>query len=75
MRPLGILAALVLCVPGPALAQEWDTYVSRVDRFSITFPGEPAVEDIRWDSEYGAVLPGARLLGSAGAEPLHRHGH
>ena len=58
MRLLSLLVALVLCSPGPTLAQEWDTYVSRVDRFSITFPGEPAVEDIEWPSEYGAVFQG-----------------
>ncbi len=58
MRLLSILALLVLCVPGSALAQEWDTYVSRVDRFSITFPGEPEVEEITWESEYGATLSG-----------------
>ena len=58
MRFLSLLVALVLCVPGAALAQEWDTYISRVDRFSITFPGEPVVEEITWPSEYGAVLQG-----------------
>lgn len=61
MRLLSIFAALLLCVPGPAVAQEWDTYLNRVDRFSITFPGEPTVEDITWESEYGAVLPGASI--------------
>ena len=58
MRLLSILAAFVLCAPGPALAQEWDTYANTADRFSITFPGEPAVEEITWESEYGAVMPG-----------------
>ena len=58
MRLLALVVALGLCVPGPALAQEWDTYVSRGDRFSITFPGEPVVEEITCPSEYGAVLQG-----------------
>jgi hypothetical protein len=58
MRPLSLLVVLALCVPGPALAQEWETYVSRDDRFSITFPGEPLVEEITWPSEYGAVFQG-----------------
>ena len=58
MRPLSLLVVLALCVPGPALAQEWETYVSRDDRFSITFPGEPLVEEIAWPSEYGAVFQG-----------------
>ena len=58
MRLLSLLVVFVLCAPALALAQEWDTYVSRVDRFSITFPGEPVVEEITWPSEYGAVLSG-----------------
>ena len=58
MRLLSLLVALGLCMPAPALAQEWDTYVSRVDWFSITFPGEPVVEEITWPSEYGAVMSG-----------------
>ena len=28
------------------------------DRFSIPFPGKPAVQTITWPSEYGAVFPG-----------------
>ena len=58
MRLLVMFAALVVGVPGPALAQEWATYVSRVDQFSITFPGEPEVQEIMWESEYDAVFGG-----------------
>jgi len=58
MRLVSIFSALVLCVPGLALAQGWDTFFSPVDRFSITFPGEPTVEEIEWDSEYDAVFEG-----------------
>jgi hypothetical protein len=59
MRLLAFIpAALLLLSPGLATAQEWDTFVSRADRFSITFPGEPKVETITWPSEYGAVFPG-----------------
>jgi hypothetical protein len=53
-----ISAAWLLLSPGLASAQEWDTFVSRADRFSITFPGEPKIETITWPSEYGAVFPG-----------------
>jgi hypothetical protein len=42
----------------PALAQTWTTYVSREDRFSVNFPGEPEIEAIEYPSEYGAVFPG-----------------
>jgi hypothetical protein len=42
----------------PALAQEWVEYANRVDRFTVPAPGEPKVETITWDSEYGAKFPG-----------------
>ena len=58
MRVVSLLAALILCVAGSAQAQEWSSYVSRVDQFSITFPGEPDVQQIEWPSEYGAVFEG-----------------
>ena len=53
-----VLAALVLCASVPAFAQEWTEYVNRMDRFTTVFPGQPAVQEIKWPSEYGAVFPG-----------------
>lgn len=53
-----MLAAFLLVAPSAALAQEWTDFRSTTDRFSITFPGEPRVQDITWPSEYGAVFPG-----------------
>ena len=53
-----MLVAFVLGVPSAALAQEWNDYMSTVDKFSITFPGQPTVTEIKWPSEYGAVFPG-----------------
>jgi hypothetical protein len=53
-----ILAALLLCIPGTAAAQEWTEFTSTQDRFSIVFPGTPKVQEITWPSEYGAVFPG-----------------
>jgi hypothetical protein len=53
-----ISAAFILFASGPAFAQEWITYQSRDDRFSVNFPAEPKVETIKWPSEYGAVFPG-----------------
>jgi hypothetical protein len=41
-----------------AAAQEWTEYTSRLDRFMVPAPGEPKIETITWDSEYGATLPG-----------------
>ncbi len=49
--------AVGLAAP-PAHAQAWQSYVSMEDRFATMFPGEPAVREIRWDSEYGAEFPG-----------------
>ena len=53
-----VFAALAAFLAIPALAQGWETYVNREDRFSVNFPGEPGVEAIKWDSEYRAVFPG-----------------
>lgn len=53
-----IPAVLVLCVSGPAFAQEWIEYVNPKDRFTIVFPAQPTVQEITWRSEYGADFPG-----------------
>jgi hypothetical protein len=50
--------AIVAVLAAPAFGQSWTEYVSRVDRFSVNFPGEPEIESIMWDSEYRAVFPG-----------------
>ena len=42
----------------PLLAQGWQEYENRVDRFTVPAPGEPKIETITWDSEYGAKFPG-----------------
>ena len=52
---------IVLCLlplAQPALAQDWTEYESRVDRFTVPAPGEPTLDTITWDSEYGARFPG-----------------
>lgn len=51
-------AALILCTSGLAFAQSWTEYVSREDFFSVSFPGEPAVEEITYAAEYRISLPG-----------------
>jgi hypothetical protein len=53
-----IPAALILLTASPAFAQDWITYVSREDFYSVNFPGQPKVETMTWPSEYGAVFPG-----------------
>jgi hypothetical protein len=57
-----IPAALILFMPGPALAQEWIEYTSRVDRFSVNFPSEPKVQDIQYKTFMDGVFP-ARIYG------------
>jgi hypothetical protein len=59
MRITSVLTALCLLLPGQAVsAQDWVEYANRVDRFTVPAPGEPKVETITWDSEYGAKFPG-----------------
>ena len=53
-----IAAVLALAFVQPALAQTWVEYESRVDRFMVPAPGQPKIETIVWDSEYGAKFPG-----------------
>ena len=59
MRITSVMTGLcVLLLAQPVLAQEWVEYANRVDRFTVPAPGEPSVETIAWDSEYGARFPG-----------------
>lgn len=52
-----IPVAVVLCLSGPAFAQGWIEYASRADFFSVNFPGEPKVQDIRYTSFLDGVFP------------------
>jgi hypothetical protein len=55
-----ISVTMVLCVLLCAqriFAQGWTEYTSRVDHFEVPAPGEPKVETIVWDSEYGGKFP------------------
>jgi hypothetical protein len=62
MRIISVLTRLItlllLALAQPAFAQEWIEYTSRVDRFVVPAPGQPKVETITWESEYGATFPG-----------------
>lgn len=55
-----IAAALTLLVAAPLFAQggAWTEYTSRQDFFSVSFPGEPTVEEITYSTEYRITLPG-----------------
>jgi hypothetical protein len=52
-----VLAALILFMSGPAFAQEYVEYVSREDRFTVTFPVQPTVTQTTYKSQFGADLP------------------
>jgi hypothetical protein len=53
-----IAATLILSISAPSFAQEWTEYVNQADLFGVNFPGQPAVKEIAWESEYGVTLPG-----------------
>lgn len=59
MRVLGLLiATAVLILPVGVSAQDWAKFTSQLDRFEIFVPGgEFDIEEIAYDSEYGAVMP------------------
>lgn len=59
MRLAALMATLfVLLVGQPVFAQDWKEYENRIDHFMVPAPGQPKVEAITWDSEYGAKFPG-----------------
>jgi len=56
MRATALIFAATLVLPVPALAQ-WAEYTSREDGFRVDFPGQPAVTETTFPSEYGSDLP------------------
>ncbi len=52
-----ISAVSILLTSGFCHAQDWGQYTSMADRFRILSPGEFAVQDIDYTSEYTAVFP------------------
>ena len=50
-------AAFILSVTAPAAAQEWIEFVSREDRVTCNFPGQPTVTQTTYKSQFGADLP------------------
>jgi len=57
IRILVLTTAAFVWASGAAFAQGWIDYVSREDRFSVNFPGQPTIETIEWPGEYGPVFP------------------
>jgi hypothetical protein len=58
MRLTGFVLVVVLLSPALAVAQEWDEYLNRDDRFTVNMAGQPKVEVMSWPSEYGLTFPG-----------------
>ena len=57
MRLSTLVFALVVSMPGLAVAQEWDLYVNTADGFKVDFPGPPKVTDVPWKTEHGYTIP------------------
>ena len=47
----------ILLVSAPAFAQDWIEYRDQSERFGVTLPGEPAIQEITYTSWRGATLP------------------
>lgn len=62
-----IPVAVILFVSAPAFAQEWIEYSNPTDLFTIVFPSQPTVTEIKWPSEYSAVFPGRVYSAQNGA--------
>ncbi len=55
-----ILISVLFFYASSAFSQgfTWSEYISRDDHFSISFPGDPSVEEISYPTEYRINLPG-----------------
>jgi hypothetical protein len=68
MRHTALFAILsAFSMSAPAVAQEWQQFDGTADFFSANFPSPPAVEQITWESEYGARVPARRYVARQGA--------
>jgi hypothetical protein len=60
------VAAVVALSASSAFAQAWTDYDSKMDLFSVNFPGAPKVESFTYPSEYGAEFPARSYTVQAG---------
>jgi hypothetical protein len=67
MRLIPVIIAALLTLCGTASAQEWTEYLDRQARFSINFPGRPAVREITYTSATGAAVPARVFTASYGS--------
>ncbi len=52
-----VAAAFIVFSSGTAFAQEWTEFISRQDRFTANFPGQPQITETTYKSQFGADLP------------------
>ncbi len=58
--------ALMLALSSNAVAQDWDEFFSKEERFSVNFPGTPSMTETTWTSQFGAILPARVYTGASG---------
>ena len=58
----------VLLWPVLASAQEWQEFVFKEDGFSVNFPGQPRVTEMKWQSQLDYVLPARVYSAQKGQE-------
>ena len=63
-RMASMVLGALLALPSASTAQEFKEYLNKQDRFGATFPGEPQVTTITWETEHGAKIP-ARVYTAA----------
>jgi len=51
-----VAAGLVMLLADGAAAQEWTEYTSKDDLFIVNFPGQPAIREIPYPTEFGITL-------------------
>jgi hypothetical protein len=64
IRPVALVAALAAT---PVFAQEWTEYVDRTERFSINFPGQPAIKEFTYPPQRGKPVPARSFTVQDGA--------
>lgn len=57
MRLERLVPTLILLIPGMTLAQGWFEYIDRSSYFSVSFPAEPVVREIAYESPLGLIFP------------------
>jgi hypothetical protein len=66
MRLTAISAALILAIAASAFAQEYEEFISKDDRFGVTFPSAPKVEQFMFKSQFGSMLPARMYTADSG---------